>query len=152
MKFNYLQYLTQPSPKTPSGILHRPKIPLRIIGGTGLLPTSALVDPGSDETLLPLSVGKLIGAKIDPTQSWQVEGIGGQVVAVILGEVDFELTDGKQTFRWSAKIGFVDFADPKDEVTVLGHAGFLDYFRVIFDGHRRKLEIELTPAFAGQVL
>jgi hypothetical protein len=152
MKFPYLQYLTPPSPTTPSGILHRPKIPIRIVGGVGIFPTLALVDPGSDDTLLPLSVGRLVGAKIDPTQSWQVEGIGGQAVAVILGEVGFELTDGTQTFRWSAKVGFVDFADPEDEATIVGHAGFLDYFRAIFDGHRRTLEIEVTPAFPGHVL
>lgn len=151
MKFAYQQYLGQPSATTPTGILHRPEIPLKIVGDSGTFPTSALVDPGSDETLLPLSLGKLIGAKIDPTQCWQVEGIGGQAVAVALGEVEFELTDGKQTFRWPAKVGLVDFADPKDEVTILGHAGFLDYFRVIFDGHRRMLEIEATPSFPGQV-
>ncbi len=61
------------------------------------------------------------------------------------------MTDGNQTFRWSTKVGLVDFADPNDEVTIMGHAGFLDFFRVIFDGHLRTLEIELTPAFPGQV-
>ncbi len=74
-----------------------------------------------------------------------MEGIAGQSVPVILGEVVLELTDGNQTFRWPAKVGLVDFADPKDEVVLVGHAGFLDYFRVIFDGHIRTLEIELTP-------
>lgn len=151
MKFSYLQYLTQPSAMTPTGILHRPKVPLRIVGATRILPTWALVDPGSDDTLLPLSVGQLVGAKIDLMQTWQVEGIGGQAVAVTLGEVDFELTDGNQALRWTTKVGLVDFPDPNDEVTILGHAGFLDYFRVIFDGHLRTLEIEVTPAFPGQV-
>ena len=152
MKFAYLQYLTEPSPMTPSGILHLPKVPLRIAGGAGTFPTWALVDPASDDTLLPLSVGQLIGAKIDPKQSWQIEGIGGEAVPVLLGEVAFELADGKQTFRWTAKVGLVDFADPKDEVTILGHAGFLDYFQATFDGDLRTLAIEATPAFPGQVL
>ena len=152
MKFSYRQYLTHPSPTAPSGVLHRPVISLRSEGATATSLLTALVDPGSDDTLLPLTAGRSIGAKMDATQIWHAEGIGGQTVAVILGEVDFELTDGKQTFRWSATVGFVDFADPKDEVTILGHAGFLDYFRTTFDGHLRTLEIEVTPAFPGQVL
>ena len=152
MRFSYYQYLTYSSPTTPTGILHRPEILIRVVGKAGSSKLRALVDPGSDDTLLPLSVGRSIGATMDLTQTWHAEGIGGQAIPVILGEVEFELTDGKQTFRWTAKVGFVDFADPKDEITVLGHAGFLDYFRTTFDGHLRTLEIEVTPAFPGQVL
>jgi hypothetical protein len=147
MKFPYRQYLTVPSPMTPNGIIHRPEVPLNISGARSAFPTLALVDPGSDDTLLPLSVGRLIGATLDAAQAWHVQRIGGQSVSIILGEVVLELTDGSQTFRWSTKIGFVDFADPKDEVTLLGHAGFLDFFRVTFDGHQRWLHIETTPAF-----
>jgi hypothetical protein len=111
-----------------------------------------LVDPGSDDTLLPLSLGQMIGAHMDATQNWKVEGIGGHAAAVFLGEVVIELTDGGQIFRWPAKIGLVDFADAQDEIVLVGHAGCLDYFRATFDGHQRLLEIEETPAFAGQIL
>src|SRR5687768_431360 len=147
MKFPYQQYQTAPSPTIPTGILHRPEIPLRIIGAAGALTMWALADTGSDDTLLPLSVGHLIGASIDATQAWKVEGIGGQAVPIILGEVVLEVTDGNQTFRWAARIGLVDFANPQDEIALVGHAGCLDYFRAIYDGHQRTLEIEVTPAF-----
>jgi hypothetical protein len=149
MKFPYCQYLTVPSPTVPSGVLYRPEIPLRIIGSAGALGSFAMVDAGSDDTLIPLSAARAIRAAIDANQTWKIEGIGGQAVTVMLGEVVLELTDGNQTFRWPAKVGLVDFADPKDEVVLVGHAGFLDYFRVIFDGHLRMLEIEVTPAFQG---
>lgn len=152
MKFSYFQYLTHPSPTTPTGILHRPEIPIRVAGKRGNALLRATVDPGSDDTLLPLSIGHSIGATMDSTQTWHVQGIGGQAISVILGEVEFELTDGHQSFRWSAKVGLVDFADPQDEVTILGHAGFLDYFRAAFDGHQRTLEIDITPAFPGQIM
>lgn len=111
-----------------------------------------MVDPGSDDTLLPLAVARAIGVTMDATQIWHAEGIGGQSVPIILGEVVFELSDGAQTFRWNAKVGLVDFADPGDEVTLVGHAGFLDYFRVIFDGQQRTLELDVTSTFAGQIL
>ena len=152
MKFPYRQYHAAPSPTVPSGILHRPEVPLRIIGATGAVSVWALVDAGSDDTLFPLSVGQMIGATMDATQSWQVAGIGGQAVPIILGEVVLELTDGSRTFRWPAKIGLVDFASPQDEIALVGHAGCLDYFRVTFDGHLRSLEIEVTTAFPGKVL
>ena len=152
MNFPYRQYQTSASPTVPSGILYRPEVPLRIIGDTGALTLWALADGGSDDTLFPLSVGQMIGAQMDATQTWKAEGIGGQAVPIILGEVVFELSDGIQTFRWPAKIGLVDFANPQDEIALLGHAGCLDYFRVTYDGHLRTLEIEVTPAFPGQVL
>ena len=151
MKFPYCQYLAVPSPTAPSGILNRPEIPLRIIGSAGAADSFATVDAGSDDTLIPVSVGRAIGAAIDATQTWNIEGIGGQAVSVILGEVVLEVTDGNQTFRWPAKVGLVDFADPKDEVVLVGHAGFMNYFRVIFDGHLQTLEIDVTPSFPGQV-
>jgi hypothetical protein len=152
MIFRYRQYQTAPSPTAPSGVVHRPEVPLRIIGAAGAVSMWALVDAGSDDTLFPLTVGQMIGATIDATQAWKVEGIGGQAVPIILGEVVLELTEGNQTFRWPAKIGLVNFADPQDEIALVGHTGFLDYFRVVFDGHRRVLEVEVTPAFPGQVL
>jgi hypothetical protein len=152
MKFQYRQYLVNPSPTALAGVIHRPVIPISVIGAVGRFPTWALVDPGSDDTLMPFSAGALVGATMHPTQTWHAQGIGGQTVPIHLGEVIFELSDGSEIYRWSTKIGFVDFADPKDEVSLLGQAGFLDFFRVTFDGHQRWLQIETTAAFPGQVL
>jgi hypothetical protein len=122
-----------------------------MIGAGGTIDLWALVDGGSDDTLIPLSAGRKINATIDATQTWKMEGIGGQAVSVVLGDVVLEVTDGKQTFRWPAKVGFVDFADPTDEVVLVGHTGFLDFFRVTYDGPQRTLEIDATAVFPGQV-
>jgi hypothetical protein len=89
----------------------------------------------------------MIGATMDATQTWKVEGIGGQAVPIILGEVILELAEGNQTFRWPAKIGLVEFSDPKDEIALVGHAGCLDYFRVTYDGHLRTLGLRSRPHF-----
>ena len=152
MKFPYQPYQTDPSPTVPSGILYRPEVPLRIIGAAGARTLWPLVDTGSDDTLLSLSVGLAVGAVLDANQSWHAEGIGGQTVSIILGEVTLELTDGNQVFRWLAKVGFVDFPNPEAEVALIGRAGCLDFFRIACDGHLRELEIAVTPAFPGQVL
>lgn len=109
------------------------------------------MDTGADETLLPRSIGDAIGAMIDDTQTWPVSGLSGQAVPVVLGEVELELTGNGQTFRWTTKLGFVAFADPADEVAILSHAGFLDFFRVVCEGHAHELEVLVTPSFPGTV-
>jgi len=46
MKFPYQRYQIGPSPTVPSGILHRPEIPVRIIGATGAPTLWPLLDAG----------------------------------------------------------------------------------------------------------
>lgn len=152
MKFTYRPYLGPASPTCATGILYRPVVPLGVTGTAGTFSTWALVDTGSDDTLLPLSVGRRVGATLDPGKTWTIEGIGGHSLPVILGAATLELADHNQILRWPTKIGFIDFADPSDEVNILGHIGFIEYFRVTCDGHRREVEIDVTPAFPGQVI
>jgi hypothetical protein len=40
-------------------------------------------------------------------------------------------------------VSFLDFARTEDEIALLGHTGFLEFFTVTFNGERR--EVELTP-------
>jgi hypothetical protein len=124
---------------------------LRVIRASGTYTESALVDAGSDDTLLPLSIGRMVGATIDPLQTWLIEGVGGGTLTAILGEVMLELADGSQTFRWQTKVGFVDFPNPVDRICLLGHAGFLEFFRTTYDGYLHVLEVEVTPAFPGTI-
>lgn len=152
MKFSYRQYQVTPSPTVPTGVLLRPEIPIRIIGNAGDAFLWALVDTGSDELLLPQSVANRINATQHAGMNWKIEGIGGQQVSVTLGDVELELRGGGQTFRWPAKVGFVAYANPQDEAVVLGRTGFLEHFRVTFDGHQHELEIQVTPAFPGKVI
>ena len=88
---------------------------------------------------------------MDPAQTWRVAGLGGQALDCVLGDVKLEVTDGTHAFRWPAKIGFVDFLHPRDEVIVVGHAGCLDLFRIVYDGPDGSLEMIVTPSFTGQV-
>lgn len=55
--------------------------------------------------------------------------------------------DGRQKFSWPAKVGFASFAQPEDEVAILGHAGFLDFFRALYDGHEHEVELQPTASF-----
>jgi hypothetical protein len=141
MKFPYQRYEVEPSATIPDGVLFRPELPIRVIGLTGDAALLVLADTGADETLLPRSVGELIGAEVDEARTWSVAGFGGQEVAVVLAEVELELGSRAKTHRWRTKVGLVDFPNPEDETAVLGHVGFFDHFTAHFNTRRRQLTI-----------
>ncbi len=137
MKFPYQRYEVGPSPTVPGGVLYRSELPVRVIGQTGSVLLLALADTGSDDTLLPLSVGEAIGATIDESIEWRIGGVGGQEIDVRLGDVELELARHARVRRWRTKIGFVAFASPEDEVAILGHSGFFDHFAAHFNTRDR---------------
>lgn len=138
MKFPYVEYSVEPSPTLPNGIIYRPMLPIRVIGPAGEISILGLLDTGSDQTLLPRTVGNDIGANIDNTQQWSLGGVGGQSIHAVLGRVELEIAYESEAYRWPQQVGFVSFATAEDEVAILGHAGFLDFFTVTFDGENHE--------------
>ncbi len=151
MKFPYKRYHVISSTATNSIVVSRPVIPICVIGPGDMVDIFALADTGADETILPRSVGELIGAEIDDTAQSRVTGISGHQVAVAPGTVEIEITDGQETYRWSTQVSFISFYDPNDEVAVLGHRGCLDFLTATFDGNRRTLDLVANTKFPGNV-
>jgi hypothetical protein len=114
-----------------------------VVGLTGTYSVLALVDSGADVTLLPRSVASSIGAAIDDTIRWPVGGFGGQVIDASPGDVDLEITWDGSSIRWKATVAFVNYPAGAEEVSILGRAGFFDFFLVLFDGPANELEIHL---------
>lgn len=98
------------------------------------------MDTGADETLLPLSLAELLAVELEDTTS-QAKGISGDQLMVHHGDVEFEIAGEGQTVRWRSTVGFVAFTSSDDEVIVLGHSGWLDYFTATFDGENAELEL-----------
>lgn len=143
MKFAYQRYEVEPTAALPEGVLYRPEIPIRVIGPTGDASFLALIDTGADETILPRSIGEAVGVTIDDSHQSDVAGIGGQLVSVSYGEVEFELrASSRKTYRWSAIVGFAA-VEPEAASAILGHAGCLNYFRLRCDVEQ--CEVELKP-------
>lgn len=42
---------------------------------------------------------------------------------------------------WKTTVGFVDFGTATDEVIILGHGGYLDFFTAVFDGESAVFEL-----------
>ena len=148
MRFGYQRYRTK-SPVLPGGIVTRPEIPVKVIGPSGAVKLEVLVDTGSDLTLIPRWIAGHIGATVDDTARWPLGGIAGQVVEASPGDVELEITSNGSFCRWTTAVAFVNYPAGSKATAILGHSGFLDYFRVTFDGLARELEVQVTQAFGG---
>lgn len=138
MRFAYERYPVRGIGTTRYVIVHRPMVPLRILGRLGSENLLGLADTGADDTLLPDYLIKPLGIVIAPGDQAVIVGIEGGTVVVRYGFVDLELRGPSGSCRWAARVGF----HPSFK-TILGHAGFLDHFNTTFNGHRRLLT--LTP-------
>lgn len=149
MRLPYVEYQIPPSATIPSGVIRRPELLVRVSSGGQGAYLLALLDTGADETVLPRSLGELLGVEVDERSRSRACGIAGQEVSVSPGTVEFEITGDGKTYRWRAVVGFVDFDDPRHETAVLGHAGCLDYFTVTFDGEQHAFEIVPNGSLPG---
>jgi hypothetical protein len=141
MRFGYTYYEVNPSATTPAGVLYRPEVIVEVIGPKSVESVQALVDTGSDETIFPAYVAESIGAKLDLRAVTQVSAVGGHLVQLVPGRVTLRLTQGDESFQWSAVVGFIEGMQPHDEVALLGYAGFLEFFRATFDSQTRELTV-----------
>jgi hypothetical protein len=148
MRFAYQQYHMK-SPAMPGVIINRPEISVKVIGLAGVVTLDAVVDTGSDLTLIPRWVAGQIGATVDDTRRWPLAGLAGHVIEASPGDVELEISSKGSFFRWTTAVVFVNYPAGSKVTTILGHSGFLDFFRATFDGSARELEIEVTPAFNG---
>ena len=125
----------------PHGVLYRPEVPIRVIGSTGEVSLFILADTGADETLLPRSVGELVGAEIDEHRFGPCPGSVVKKWGSCWPKSLFALASRGTVHHWRAKVGLVDFANPDEETAVLGHVGFFDHFTGHFNTRRRRLTI-----------
>jgi Aspartyl protease len=150
MRFRYQRYRMKSS-VSPGRIVARPEISVKVIGPAGAVKLDAVVDTGSDLTLVPRWVATQIGARVDDTRRSPLGGIAGQVVEGSPGDVELEISSNGSYCRWMTTVVFVNYPAGSNATTLLGHFGFLDFFRATFDGPAGELEIEVPPAFGGTV-
>jgi hypothetical protein len=121
-------------------VLLRPEVPITIHGISGSRTYRALVDTGADNTVLPKSVAIDLGTSLHPLRGAKASAFGGQILDTLCGEATFDLADDADHCRWTDTVLFLDMA-AEEETLLLGHAGFLDYFTAIFDGHLAELTL-----------
>lgn len=150
MRFPYDRFFIETSEGDELEI-HRPIIHVRIHAPTEILDLECLVDTGADFTLLPRSLADELNIPVDESHSQSIYGIGGAPLPAVRGEIDLELIDQIEVYRWITTVWFISFPSPAEQEVLLGHWGFLDYFTATFDGQRRELELVPNNMFPRPV-
>lgn len=149
MKFFYASYEVEPSATFPEGIVYRPEATIRVGGPRGNETIQALLDTGSDETVFPATLAKVLGVDLDYDATSQASAVGGHEVRLVPGTVTLELSHGGEKYRWSSLASFLETEEPEDEVALLGYAGFLEYFQATFDSERNEVALIPNARFAS---
>jgi hypothetical protein len=119
----------------------RPEIAVSIVGPLGSVSQIGLVDTGSDHTIFPRSVADWLGVTLKEAEGPPTTVFGGSLVKLLEGEVSLVLESNGDRLAWTTRVCFFDFPDPATEASVLGHAGFLNFFTAVFDGQNATLEL-----------
>ena len=134
MKFPYRGIITTAPDGADYLLILRPEVPVTIIGPAGSGTYLALVDTGSDNTILPKSIADDLGISLQPAGGPPASVFGGHRVELLTGTSVLRLEEAGESLTWTTPVFFFDFASREEETLILGHAGFLDYFTAIFDG------------------
>lgn len=141
-----------PPPSLPATatVRWRPLVLVSIVGPTGKrrLFSRAVLDPGADDTIFPLAVSGLIDVSLRADTGHNLRW-RGQVFSLRFGDVELELTDGLETCRWSAIVGF---SVAPLRYPILGLSGCLQFFDARFLGESHFVELETNASFAGTTI
>lgn len=151
MKFTYQVFPVSPTSEFPDGKLYQPRIPIVLVGPQGERRFNALVDSGSDQTILPAyDVEELTGVTIDRRSRSTVKGrLEEHREELFLGKhCELLLPGDSESFQWPVVVWF---SDDDSSPPILGHSGFLEYFKATFDGLKKELNLAPNKNFPGKM-
>ena len=147
MRFPYQEYEIFASPIDGTVTLYRPEIPLHLIGESDELFVFGLLDTGADGVVIGREIARQLGVSIDESVRWKLHGFGSHTVEAVLGHLDIEIMDTKESVAWRMPVAVVAFDDEHEEVVLLGQTGFLQYFDVCFLGSDYSVELFPNASF-----
>lgn len=129
MRFPYSRREIDPLPgESGLQVIHEPIILVRFIGPDRSYLIRGLLDTGASLTLVPETYASRLG--VVPGDRGKLSSAGGPI-GLSLAALDLELTKGRKSYRWSARVG----STPRtDNLALLGHMGFLEHFTTTFNG------------------
>ncbi len=89
-----------------SRVRYKPVVPLRVIGPGGQYNPPVLVDSGADDVVFPIGVAPQLGIDLAHAAYLDAQGVGGGSARVFYAPAILLLTDGVDTYRWRAVVGF----------------------------------------------
>lgn len=124
----------------------RPIIPVTVGGPTSSSLHHALVDSGSDDTVFPEWVARMIGIDLTNAPTRTAGGVATHRVTLRYAVVTLNLTDFQENREWRAWVGFTPASM---RYPILGFAGCLQFFDALFHGSREKVELTVNDLYPG---
>jgi len=123
---------------------------VRLTGPADTKLRDSLLDTGADDTVFTEALAVLLGIDLRSAPERQIALAGRpQPVRCRYAPVELRITDGiSETYEWTPVVGFVA---SRLNYSLLGHAGFLQFFDATFRGEPDR-EVLLTPkpSFPGR--
>jgi hypothetical protein len=114
-----------------------------MIGPTGSVRRTVLVDCGADDIVFPMSFAAQIGIDLSSAPQLHAQGVGSLPTPVSFAPVILLLTDSIETHRWRAVVGFTT---APLRLSLFGMAGGIQHFRTTIDYARCELEMHPLPS------
>ena len=123
------------------GFSARPYIPVTFSSGKKSFRVGhALVDTGSDLTILPLQIAHFLEIELDDSKRLTIDGAGGGRFLVQPSQKSIQYSIDRKGFRSIAWTGIVYFAED-EPIILLGHHQCLEKFDLNFQGPEKKLGV-----------
>jgi hypothetical protein len=117
------------------GEVLRPVASLSFLGEAIEIPTEAYIDSGADLTLIPRSLGDLLGLKItaaELSEPKEIKGISSLAIPVIIKRLRLKL--GEQQFEARVAWSMIE-----DVPTLLGREDVFKLFQILFDRNQKTI-------------
>ena len=144
MKLPFTPYQVRLVQAEPLVTVLRPTTYVFLHGPLGTVRLNALVDCGADQTLFPMQFADALGITLDRERAGTIKGVSGSPITVYPAGVEIELTNLKDSYRWSATVRFA----PGNNI-LLGHLGCLEFFTVTLDHYGRVFELIPNSRYPG---
>ena len=124
----------------------RPVLLVAVVGPGGTDAQRGLLDTGADDTVFSMATATAIGVDLAAAPTGSASGVGASAGALTYAEVLLRLTDGAVYCEWPARVAFTTAALKRP---LLGFAGFLQFFKAVFDGEREEVELVTNGLYRG---
>jgi hypothetical protein len=120
---------------------------VRLTGPRHSVARDGLLDTGSDDTVFPDAVAAAVGIDLTQAPEFSLNLAARGLVQCRYAIVSLLISDGRETFEWSAIVGFVSVPLL---FPLLGHAGFLQFFDAEFRGADHEVILMPNRDFTGR--
>ncbi|MFQ5531510.1 MAG: hypothetical protein ACE5ES_02745 [Candidatus Nanoarchaeia archaeon] len=118
--------------------LHRPLVPLTIIGRKERLNVFATLDSGSDLSIIPKEIAEVLD--VEYTGDNEVSGISGKTIKTKEGRI--RIIFGKSREKYSFIIPILIPIERENAPIILGRVGFFNQFKIIFLESEKRIEFK----------